>query len=172
MMNFLRMLPLVTMLMASGAPAQASSPPSDAPVRIGTFRGVERFEDPGHDVPGFHVVQRYRRGLLIGGGAMFAVAYLFSLVSVLLTRDATDGVPFAGAFMSAAKYFDSTSAVGGFGGAPLLGITAVVSGAAQLVGVAMVMIGLTVPNVWLERDDAPNVSLVISLAGAQLRVAY
>lgn len=167
----LRILPVFGVLLSSAAWSQATQPTSDVPVRIGTFRGVERFEDPGHDVPGFHVERQFRGGLLIGGAAMFGGAFLFWLTSPFLPHDETDAIPFAGAFMSAAKYFDPATRARVFTGAPLLGIVALVSGAAQIVGAAMVTVGLAVPNVWLERD-APRVSVSFSPTGVQLRATY
>lgn len=130
----MKILPLVTVLIASGASAQEIPQSTEAPVLIGTFHGVERFEDPGHDVPGFHLERRYRTGLLIGGSFMFAEGYLF--------------------------------------GASMLGVIVLISGVAQLAGVALMVVGLSMPSVWLERDQAARVSLAFSPTGVQLRGTY
>lgn len=167
---FLRLSVLI--VMAASAASWSQERAVEVPVRI-VPQSPERFAYPGHAVEGFHLQQSSNKGLWVTGVSAMAASTGASLFVLLSTRDALSLIPLAGPFLYAARrvlgipnvsYSDSFET--------FTTVASIVSGITQVVGAALLVIGLTNPKVWLERDDAPRVSLAVPPTSAQLRVTF
>jgi hypothetical protein len=108
----------------------------------------------GQNVPsGYHQETRVRKGLIIAGGATFGGTYLFSLLLAAAGQDsASNGggkndlaplfIPVFGPFITMGN---STSATAD--------VFLAIDGAAQAAGVAMAVVGLSMPKTILVRND-------------------
>jgi hypothetical protein len=73
-MNPSRLLWVAITALSAGAWAAEAPRPLDAPVRLGRHGRVERFEDPGYPVAGFHQRLETQRAVWISGLTAFAAA--------------------------------------------------------------------------------------------------
>lgn len=129
---------------------------------------VERFEYEGHPVPGFRVQRSVRKGLLIPGAILLGSAWLLSGFSST-SLSSVGFIPLVGSFVVAGQL----GAINGSGFAGGLGSIAialfVTAGLVQLGGAALMVAGLAVPQLWLERDVGDvQLALVPTPSGAQL----
>lgn len=126
---------------------------------------IQRFEYQGHDVPGFHVEQSVRKGLVVPGAVLLGGGWVFSgLTGIGLNP--IGFVPIVGPFVLAAQ-------LGANGGTSFLGTLGVamfaVAGVVQVVGAGLLIAGVALPEFWLERDvGGVHLALVPSPGGAQL----
>jgi hypothetical protein len=137
-------------------PASVAQPRS-----LGVTHGVERFEDSGQEVPGFHVERESRRAVWLPGIVLFGVAYGASVYLSLAAPPVRgeEALPLVGVFLLAGKLFQQ-SRVGEFGGfTGMVGVFAVILGVAQVTGVTMAVLGFALPKTWLERDAQVSVSV-------------
>jgi hypothetical protein len=113
----------------------------------------------GEPVPdGYHVEQRTRRGLVIGGALSFGIPYFFSAFAAAVSADANQGstnplwpmwIPGLGPFIQMTQSQTTSSSTATF----LLGI----DGVAQTAGLIMLFAGITSPrNVLVRNDLAKN----------------
>jgi len=108
----------------------------------------------GEPVPdGYHVAQRVRTGLVVGGAVTFGVLYLISVMGAAIVHDVNNGVggtdnadalfiPGVGPFVQMTK----TSSASG-------NVFNAIDGIAQCGGIAMLLVGLTSPRNVLVRND-------------------
>jgi hypothetical protein len=97
--------------------------------------------------PGYHPVERVRKGLIIGGAVTFGVLYLWSVFGAAIAHDLGDNadalyIPGLGPF---AQMATTTSATGNVFNA--------IDGAGQSAGLVMLIVGLTSPRTILVRND-------------------
>lgn len=112
--------------------------------------------------PGFHLVEEPKWGLVAAGSAAFAVSTLVMVMVAAASFNGLYAVPVVGQF---AAFYSLTSSGGlglFFGSIGLL-----IDLAAQVAGAVMLIVGVTNPKRWIERDvQAPRVMLVPGAAGA------
>lgn len=151
-------LALMLVLWGTGAAAQASAPPlieatpvepSDVgpPALERLPSKHERFKLVTPTPAGFHEVSRPQLGLALGGVGLFGACYLLSFVGGELNHSSWGGVPFVGAFGVAV---DSSPGRRPFASGTGWGF--MLAGLGQLGGATMAVLGLAVPQRWLERD--------------------
>jgi hypothetical protein len=116
-------------------------------------------------------VRSTNKPLWITGLSAMVASSVWSLFLVFSTGDAVSLIPLAGPFLFAGKVFPGSVR---YSSSVDLVITAasVASGVAQLVGGACLVFGLTNRAVWLEREAGPQVSLVLTPTGAQVRGSF
>jgi hypothetical protein len=116
-------------------------------------RVIRDWQD-GDPVPeGYHITQRTRTGLVVGGAVTFGVLYIISVMGAAIVHDANNSlggtdnadalfIPGVGPFVQMTK---TTSASGNVFNA--------IDGIAQCGGLAMLLVGLTNPRNVLVRND-------------------
>lgn len=120
---------------------------------------AEHFDDPGSDVSGFHRVSQPRTGLVIAGAISFVVGSIYLIGTNI--NDPLGAIPFIGAFARARDLSEGPATL------------ALVAGVAQIVGASLVLLGLTVHAVWLERDEPPvQLAVGVGPAGARLTLTF
>lgn len=133
----------------------------------------ERFASPGHAVEGFHLRQASNRALWVTGLSAMAASTGASLFVLFTTGDALSVIPLAGPFLYAARRVLGITSVRYTDRIETFAtVASIISGLTQVIGAAMLVIGLTNPRVRLERDAPPQVSLAFSATGAQVRVTF
>jgi len=126
---------------------------------------LEPLDDVRPPPDGYTAVQRRRKGLLVGGGVMFGVSYGIAVLTAAAGDDAAkyhDGknelaamwIPVAGPFIQALDT-ESTS-----GKVFLIGF-----GATELIGAAMLYVGLTSTKRMFVRNDLVGSMKVTPMAG-------
>lgn len=150
-------------------PPPGEWPTAALPRRIRSGRGVERFEYSGQPVVGFRLESSVRKSLVIPGSIMFGVAWLFTGVSGI-SINSLAFVPVVGAFALTAQ-IASNSPRGGF--TETLGAFGVLmfatAGVVQLLGAGLFVLGVAMPQLWLERDLGDvHVALAPSPFGANV----
>lgn len=166
-------------LVVAALVTNASPQVAEAPRLLTTVDGVERYRRQRVVPEGYHLVSKPRWALLVGGVAAFAVGYGSGLATTAAFTGTWSGaVPVAGPLIGFVNSQTSQPAHQSSAGLAdvfvgLLNIDwavlAVVQGAAQVVGVAMVVAAFAWPQRWLEKDSSsPKVMVVPGAAGAPL----
>jgi hypothetical protein len=141
------------LVLLSCALASAAFAQEDAPRYLRTVGDVERFEDLGQPVNGFHLVTATRHGVIVSGGLIFLGSWAFTGATGISETPASF-IPVVGAFIVAGRISGSISPTNGFLQAigSLAVATYVAAGVLQLGGIAMAALGAAFPIHWLERD--------------------
>ncbi|MFO0595460.1 MAG: hypothetical protein U0228_09155 [Myxococcaceae bacterium] len=116
-----------------------------------TPRGKKKnqYEYYGLVPEGFHLVREVRKGLVIGGGVVFGIAWLgfAGLTAAIVPKNPpVYAIPLAGPFMLGTQIQGPVADLG------ILAVTAV--GIAQFVGAIAMMFGVAFPGEYLEPDPA------------------
>lgn len=120
----------------------------------------ERFRFTRTVPDGFHVVSEARYGLLAGGIAAFAAAYLPFAIIGTAAGSPENVIPFIGpimAFRPQSGWFSGLT-----NGILVVGIG--IDVIAQLAGATMIIVSLAAPKRWLERDVTEPAAPTISFA--------
>jgi hypothetical protein len=136
------------------APLYQRTQPSYVPQSV-ALSGPHQLNDwnEGEPIPpGYHPVERTRRGLIIGGAVTFGSLYLISLFAAAAGADSTDPgeknqeaalwIPVAGPFIQMANTSTATG-----------NLFLAIDGIAQTAGVGMFIAGLAWPSKVLIRND-------------------
>lgn len=106
--------------------------------------------------PGYHAVQRMRKGLVIAGATTFGALYLLSAFGASVTHDANGNgdadalyIPVLGPFIQMTKTTAYTGQMAN-----------VIDGVGQGAGVVMLIIGLVSPKTLLLRNDVGTTTLL------------
>jgi hypothetical protein len=146
------------------APLTQQYQPSYIPQSV-ALSGPEELTDwnEGEPIPpGYHPVDRTRKGLIIGGSITFASLYGISLFAAAIGHDVSDDgsnpvsalyVPVVGPFIQMAKTDSATA-----------NLFLAVDGLAQTAGLAMFFYGMTVPKTILVRNDLAEAKPHVTLA--------
>ena len=165
-------------LATAGFAQEAVSPPPLPPLgeretalprRIDTVRGVDRFEYSGQPVVGYRLERSVRKSLVIPGSIMFGVAWLFTGIAGI-SINSLAFVPVVGAFALTAQVASPTP-IGGFTDTlgPLAVVMFATAGVVQVLGAGLFVLGVAMPQVWLERDlGEVHVALAPSPFGANV----
>jgi hypothetical protein len=114
-------------------------------------RAITDWQEGDPVPPGYHPIQRVRKGAIIGGAVPFGVLYLISVLVAAGQQDATHGqdksaaglyFPVVGPFITMTQ---TSSAVGD--------VFLALDGLGQGLGAALVIYGLTSPQTVLRQDD-------------------
>jgi hypothetical protein len=142
------------------APSQAVAPQAVEPPRIVTYevrpaarRSVPDWQEGEPVPPGYHPVQRMRKGAVIGGAVTFGVLYFISVLIAAVGTDEANRthtsnsvaglyVPVVGPFIAMTQ---SSTAVGN--------VFLALDGLAQAGGAALLIYGITSPQTVLARSD-------------------
>lgn len=150
-------------------PGESDGPAAALPRRLTSRRGVERFEYRGQPVVGFRLESSMRKSLVIPGSIMFGLGWVGTGIAGISINPLAF-VPVAGAFSLAAQVASPTQrggytdTLGGFGVAMFAA-----AGIVQLVGLGLFVLGVAMPELWLERDlNEVHVALVPSPFGANV----
>jgi hypothetical protein len=117
----------------------------------GVARAIGDWQEGDPVPPGYHPIQRVRKGAIIGGAVPFAVLYFISVLIAAAQQDATHGqdrsaaglyFPVVGPFITMTQ---TSSAVGD--------VFLALDGLGQGLGAALVIYGLTSPQTVLRKDD-------------------
>jgi hypothetical protein len=136
------------------APLYQQTQPSYVPqsVAMSGPRQINSWQEGDPIPPGYHPVERARKGLVIGGAVLFGVFWLISVLDAAGNADANQGqtnpaaamyIPAAGPFIQMAHGVGSSTE----------GVLLAIDGIAQAAGVAMFIYGLASPKVLLVRND-------------------
>jgi hypothetical protein len=102
--------------------------------------------------PGYHLESRPQRGLVISGACLLAIPYSLSASVAASSRHDGDAyllIPVIGPFIDLSTRNDNSSADSG------ARFSLTLDGLLQTAGAALLIIGVAVPEKFLERDDAP-----------------
>lgn len=151
------------------APVENETPPTPMPRLISSGRGGERYEYSGQPVVGFHLESSVRKSLVVPGAILFGVGWLFTGFTGISINPLAF-VPVVGAFALAAQV-GAGSSQGGF--TATLGAFGVAmfatAGIVQVVGAGLLVLGVAMPQLWLERDLGDvHVALAPTPFGANL----
>ena len=158
------------LVVLSCALASAAFAQEDAPRYLRTVGDVERFEDLGQPVDGFHLVTATRHGIIVSGGLIFLGSWAFTGATGIAETPAAF-IPVVGAFIVAGRISGSISPTNGFSQAigSLAVATYVAAGVLQLGGIAMAALGAAFPIHWLERDvGGAKVTVLAAPGGASV----
>jgi hypothetical protein len=150
-------------------PAESEWPTAALPRPIRSVRGVARFEYSGQPVVGFRLESSVRKSLVIPGSIMFGVAWLFTGFTGISINPLAF-VPVVGALALTAQVASPTPRGGFTDTLGALGVAMfVATGVVQLLGVGLFVLGLAMPQLWLERDLGDvHVALAPSPFGANV----
>lgn len=167
---------LTTLLILTAESSEPIAAPPMVPVEASTLKTIqrgdathpERFKLSRPAPPGFHVASELNWRLTVTGIAVFTAAYLPFAVIGPATYSPVAAVPFIGPFLA---FRPTGGFLGVFADAIIVvGIFSAVS--AQVSGVIMTILGLTIPRQWLERDvtkpTTPTISFAPMAPGADL----
>lgn len=150
-------------------PIESEAPTTPMPRLISSGRGGERYEYSGQPVVGFHLESSVRKSLVVPGSILFGVGWLFTGFTGISINPLAF-VPVVGAFALAAQVASSssqggfTATLGAFGVAMFAA-----AGVVQLLGAALFVFGVAMPQLWLERDLGDvHVALAPTPFGANL----
>ncbi|MCL2724344.1 MAG: hypothetical protein FWD69_07900 [Polyangiaceae bacterium] len=138
---------------SSPAPLSQTTQPSYVPqsVAMSGPRVINGYHEGDTIPPGYHPATRMRTGLITAGAVTFGVLYSLSSLAAAISADANTHesnplgamwIPCVGPFIQMARTDSDTGKYFLF-----------LNGAAQTAGLAMLVIGLTVPRTVLVRND-------------------
>jgi hypothetical protein len=145
-------------------PMQQTVQDSYVPQSVAMSGPEELDYSEGQNVPsGYHPETRVRKGLVIAGSATFGGCYLFSLLIAAAGQDSASSsggkndvaplfIPVLGPFITMGNSSSATADV-----------FLAIDGAAQAAGVAMAVVGLTMPRTILVRNDLGRGSAQVTI---------
>lgn len=143
---------------AAPAPAPAAPPPAYQ-YQYQSPKEIVNYEEGDPVPPGYHPVERTRKGLVIAGTVTFTTLYFFSAIAALMDRD--DGnheaqalfIPVAGPFIQMTKTDGNDNS---------LDVLLALDGIGQGAGLFMLIYGLASTKTVLVRNDVakPTVKVV------------
>jgi hypothetical protein len=144
---------------APAPPGYAPAPPGYAPAPRRAATSPRRYQGPrelsyreGRPVPaGYHVEERYRKGLIGSGAGVFGGVYLLTLLTASTFHEATDDSGFAAAYV---PVIGPLIAIGTVGPGPSGGMFLTLSAVAQGTGLGLLIAGLVHKKKVLVRDLA------------------
>lgn len=147
-----------------GQPPPGYYPPPGYPAPRDTRPSVMDYDEDQQIPPGYHVRSKVRGGLIGGGAGLLGGFWIISIITGAVGNaghELTDGdepwtpmyVPVVGPFITMATASNDLSG----GGTALLAI----DGVAQLGGLAMIVLGITLPKKQLVRDDHGKSTLTV-----------
>lgn len=150
------------------APLAQTTQPSYVPQSIALSgpREIRDYSEGEPVPPGYRPVERTRTGLIVGGAVTFGCLYFISALVAAGNADANSGssnpaaalwVPGIGPFIQMTKTDSSTA-----------NVFLAIDGVAQSAGLAMFIVGLTVPRTVLVRNDLLGKSPKLQLQAVPL----